>query len=163
MLLSIVLQPEMGGGGRCHSSKMSLLTNATLAYSDPNIKQGYGNAAWMQLCKSPSQMVMSSLWILHAASFITTTWLTGLPAPHSVMELLICECYLAYVALHSACFTNQLKYTELGKLQNCNNENMTERYWTSIKWGKKMRIYEELILLEEYNDDNDGLWDGFDW
>ena len=58
----------------------------------------------------------------NAASSITTTRLTGLPAPQSVMDLLRCVCYLACVALNCACITNRLKCAQLGKLQNCNNE-----------------------------------------
>ena len=59
-----------------------------------------------------------------AASFITTTWLTGLPAPQSVMDLLRCGCYLACVALNCACITNRLKHAQLGTLQNCSSEDV---------------------------------------
>ena len=54
-----------------------------------------------------------------AASFITTTRLTGLPTLQRVMDLLRCECYLACVALNCACITNRMKY-RLGQIWgNC--------------------------------------------
>ena len=55
-------------------------------------------------------------------SFITTTWLTVLSAPRNVMDLLKCECHLACVTLNCAYIANRLKCTQLGKLQNCNDE-----------------------------------------
>ena len=57
-----------------------------------------------------------------ATNFITITGLTYLRAPQSVMDVLMCVCHLACAAIDCACIANWLKCTQLGKLQNCNNE-----------------------------------------
>ena len=96
-----------------------------------------------------------------AASFITTTRLTGLPAPQIVMDLQRCECWLACVALNCAWITNRMKYTQLGNLQNCNID-----YWCSTEWGKRLEYMRNwffernttmgyVMVLTDRTDDNE--------
>ena len=69
----------------------------------------------------PSQIVMSGLWTLQQASWPPHGWQVCLQ--HRVWWTSWgCECYLVCVTLNCACITNRMKYTQLGKLQNCNSE-----------------------------------------
>ena len=60
-------------------------------------------------------------WTREDNSALGVKWMTGLPAPQTVLDLLSCNCRRVCKAPHCSCIGNGLKCTLMCKLQTCEN------------------------------------------
>ena len=60
-------------------------------------------------------------WTVDSDSNLVIKWMTGLPAPETVLNLLSCDCRKSCSAPKCACIVNGLKCTQMCRLQDCQN------------------------------------------
>ena len=61
-------------------------------------------------------------WVQEDDNTLGVKWMTGLPAPQVVLDLLNCDCRRACIVPHCTCISNGLKCTLMCRLQNCENK-----------------------------------------
>ena len=95
-------------------------TACTSIAGEPTIKRRYGKILYETTTFHP-QLVMAAL-LYGAQERLVKDWMSGLPAPTAVIELMSCMCKKACNDDSCDCIRNGLKCSDLCRLITCSNQ-----------------------------------------
>ena len=87
------------------------------------LRANYQAAIWRRSCQAQMDIPTpnGNGWNLDPESNLAIEWMTGMPAPQAVLDLLSCDCRRSCQAATCTCIRNGLKCTKMCRLENCEN------------------------------------------
>ncbi len=95
------------------------------------VRANYQNAIWHRSLQADPQTpspLDSNGWVLSDNGELMINWMTGEPAPDTVLEFLSCKCKKSCKLPRCQCMVNGLPCTQACTLQDCDNMKDDEEF-----------------------------------
>ncbi|KAK5859272.1 hypothetical protein PBY51_003352 [Eleginops maclovinus] len=111
--------------GEAESSQLPPCKDCLFMYA---MRANYQAAIWRRSLKTQPSVPdpKESGWTTDDEGKLAIEWMSGLPAPDAVLQLLTCKCTRSCKLPECTCLTNGLKCTDMCKLQTCSNQPSEE-------------------------------------